>query len=201
MLFQSTGLAVLLLQLTFSVSAGMPETERRLSFERIAGYQPTTQVTDHAAIDLDMAIMNQQLSEGNLIKARNVYEQGGHSYSFAEIRLVPNQPDYGASWPVGTQVFGFSEDGNEVTGTLLEAIEWTPVPGQPYQVNCEVLYKTTDIQEFSVGCQVGGLYTFGAAKRDGCKYEDEALRAVLCYVAHSYCISVSLSDLPLSLSI
>jgi hypothetical protein len=174
MIFQSTFLALLVLQLSSSASA----------FERIVGYQPRTQVTDHAAIDLDQQIMEQQLAAGSLIHARNVYEQGGHSYSFAEIRLI-NTPS-GANWPANTQVFGLNEDGLEVVGSLLVQVEWTPpANGQAYQVNTEILYKTSDIQEVYVDCQVGGLFTFGAANRNGCKYKVEYLLFVSCYLAFS----------------
>jgi hypothetical protein len=182
MMFQSTILALLVLQASARVSE--PEEHRRLSFERIVGYQPTTQVTDHAAIDLDQQIMEEQLSKGNLISGRNVYEQGGHSYSFAEIKLF-NTPS-GANWPVGTQVFGLTEGGQEVSGSLLLPVQWTPpANGQTYQVNLDVLYTTSDIQEVYVDCQVGGLYTFGKANRNGCKYSQSRRFApyftMLCY--------------------
>lgn len=165
MMFQSTILALFVLQASARVS--QPEEHRRLSFERLVGYQPTTQITDHAAIDLDQQIMEQMMNAGNLIAGRNVYEQGGHSYSFAEIRLI-NSPSE-ASWPAGTQVFGLTEDGQEVSGSLLLPVQWTPpATGQTYQVNLDVLYKTSDIQEAYVDCQVGGLYTFNKANRNGC---------------------------------
>ena len=168
MIFQSFCLALLILQLSSSASAQV-QSERRLSFERIVGYQPTTQVTDHAALDLDQQIMEQQLALGNLINARNVYEQGGHSYSFAQIKLF-NSPS-GANWPVGTRVFGLTEDGQEVSGSLFLPVQWTPPSnGQTYQVNVDVVYTTSDIQEVYVDCQVGGLYTSGKANRNGCKY-------------------------------
>jgi hypothetical protein len=185
MMFQSTILALLVLQLSSSASARVSEPEeRRLSFERLVGYQPTTQITDHAAIDLDQQLMEQQLALGSLITARNVYEQGGHSYSFAQLKLV-NTPS-GANWPVGTQVFGLTENGLEVDGTLLLPVTWTPpANGQIYQVNLEVLYKTSDIQEVYVDCQVGGLYTFGAANRNGCKCNVEYLLHVYYYAAFS----------------
>jgi hypothetical protein len=168
MMFQSTILA--LLALSSSASARVMEPEhRRLSYERIVGYQPTSQVTDHAAIDLDQQIMEQQLAKGDFISARNVYEQGGHSYSFAKIELFNSSSE--GDWPVGTQVFGLSEDGQEVSGSLLLPVKWTPpADGQSYQVNLDVLYTTSDIQEVYVDCQVGGLYSFGAANLNGCKY-------------------------------
>jgi hypothetical protein len=94
MIFQSTFLALLMiLQLSTSASAPMTEPERRLLFERIVEYDPTTQVTDHAALDLDQRIMDQQLALGSLIHARNVYEKGGHSYSIAQLTLMNSPPN------------------------------------------------------------------------------------------------------------
>lgn len=188
MIFQSTILAFLALQLNSSASARVSEPEhRRLSYERIVGYQPTTQVTDHAAIDLDQNIMEQQLAKGNIIAGRNVYEQGGYSYSFAQIKLV-NTPS-GANWPVGTQVFGLTEGGQEVSGSLLLPVQWTPpANGQIYEVNLDVLYTTSDIQEVYVDCQVGGLYTFGAANRNGCKYLQYSQSRRFALSAMSCCI-------------
>ena len=166
MIFQS----VLLLALSFQFGPSDARiSNRRLSFERIVGYQPTTQVTDHAAIDLDQQAMEDQLSaNGDHVKAKNVYEQGGHSYSFAQLAL--QSPVGGGTWPVGTQVFGRAENGNVVTGTLLNGVQW---PLEPivavYEVKANVLYTTSNIQANYVNCQVGGLYTFGAANREGCK--------------------------------
>jgi hypothetical protein len=184
MIFQSTFLALLILQLGSSASARV-QSERRLSFERIVGYQPTTQVTDHAALDLDQRAMDQQLALGSLIHARNVYEKGGHSYSIAQMTLT-GSPGSG-NWPAGTQVFGLTEDGLRVVrGSLLFAEVWEPpADGTAWNVEMDVLYTTSDIQEIYVDCQVGGLYTFGAANRNGCKHNIEYLLYVSYYVAFS----------------
>jgi hypothetical protein len=181
MIFQSTFLALLILQLSSSASARVAEPERRLSFERIVGYQPTTQVTDHAALDLDQQIMERELASGNLIYARNVYEEGGHSYSIAQMTLMGSPAP--ANWPIGTQVAGLTEDGLRVViGSLLFAEEWVaPVNGDPWVVEMDVLYTTSDIQESYVDCQVGGLYTFGAANRNGCKYRQNRIFALFVF--------------------
>lgn len=47
---------------------------RRLGLQRLAGYQPRTQVTDHAALDQDQASMEEELGLGKLSKAMNVYQ-------------------------------------------------------------------------------------------------------------------------------
>jgi hypothetical protein len=182
MIFQSIFSALFIFQLSSSESARV-QSERRLSFERIVGYQPTTQVTDHAALDLDQEIMERQLALGSLIHARNVYEEGGHSYSIAQLTLT-GSPGSG-NWPEGTQVEGLTEDGLRVVlGNLLFEEVWEPpADGSPFVVKMDVLYTTSDIQEIYVDCQVGGLYTFGAANRNGCKHNIEylSLCAVSCY--------------------
>jgi hypothetical protein len=190
MIFQSTFLAFLILQLSSSANARV-QSERRLSFERIVGYQPTTQVTDHAALDLDQEIMERQLALGSLITARNVYEEGGHSYSIAQLTLYNNPPR--GNWPIGTQVEGLTEDGLRVVlGTLLFAEVWEPpADGSPWEVKMDVLYTTSDIQEIYVDCQVGGLYTFGAANRNGCKHKIDYLLYVSYHVAFSHHLRLS----------
>lgn len=52
MKFTSAVAALLLL----ASSAHAVSLRRRLSFERIAGYEPKSQVTDHNALDLDQEV-------------------------------------------------------------------------------------------------------------------------------------------------
>jgi hypothetical protein len=79
-------------------------------------------------------------------------------------------PTGGGTWPVGTHVFGRAENGNVVIGTLLNGVQWDFLPAEETSiVFSNVLYTTSDIQANYVDCQVGGLSTFGAANREGCK--------------------------------
>ena len=55
------------------------------SYDRIAGYAPGSQVTDHNAVDLDQKVMEDHLSAGDFAKALNVYAQGGNSKSYAAL--------------------------------------------------------------------------------------------------------------------
>ena len=51
---------------------------RRLSYEKIAGYQPKSQITDHAAIDLDQAAIETLLADGtdqSFAGAQSIYLQ------------------------------------------------------------------------------------------------------------------------------
>ena len=49
------------------------------SYDKIAGYAPGSQVTDHNAVDLDQAVMESYLGAGDFVKAKDVYEKGGNS--------------------------------------------------------------------------------------------------------------------------
>jgi hypothetical protein len=160
---------------------------RQLTFETLVGYTPRTQVTDHgrskveniirvvrrheshltlrrtAALDLDQDIMEQELFLGRMDKARNVYIQGGHSKSYAELNL--KSPTGSKSYPKGTEVYGLTPSGGEVYGKLMEDVSWN---SSSVDVQILVQYHTSDIQEHYVSCQVGGLFTFSDANRDGC---------------------------------
>jgi hypothetical protein len=137
--------------------------ERRLEFSRICGYEPRSQVTDMAALDLDQQAFEQELFLGKLSQARNVYEQGGHSRSYAALKLIhPSAANFSA----GTKVIGKSSTGEEVLGSLVDHATWSTSTGHDKTI--KVLYQTSDKQEKYVGCQVGGLYTFKEANLHGC---------------------------------
>jgi len=138
--------------------------ERRLSLQRIVGYEPRTQVTDQAAIDLDQKVMEEELFLGQMAKALNVYVEGGHSGSYAQLTLLaPSGP---VSFNAGDTVTGSTLTGGEVTGTLMEPLNIGE--GNTQDIQIRVQYTTSDIQAKYVGCQVGGLYTFFEANRAGC---------------------------------
>lgn len=137
-----------------------------LSQEPIAGYLPVTQVTDQAAIDLDQQKIEERVFVGEFAKARNVYTDGGHSFSFAELTLTA--PVANKTFPKGTKVYGMNERSQNISGTLLDDVEWGVVGSEGVLVR--VLYDTSDEQASYVDCQVGGLFTFMQANREGCKY-------------------------------
>lgn len=137
---------------------------RKLAYERLAGYQPRSQVTDYAAIDLDQGEMEAELFIGRFIKARIIYEQGGNSKSYARLSL--QRPHGPTKYPAGTQVFGVAPNGGETSGKLMEELVWGT---NSTNVTALVLYDTSDIQADYVGCRVGGLYAFHDANLDGCK--------------------------------
>jgi hypothetical protein len=137
---------------------------RMLSLQNIVGYSPRTQVTDVAALDLDQQAMEEELFQGRFLKAQAVYRQGGHSSSFAYLMVY--NPYAPAKYLEGTQVFGVTPMGGEVSGRLMEDIEWT---ANTTHMIAKVAYYTSDFQAKSVSCQVGGLFMFDAANQDGCK--------------------------------
>jgi len=137
---------------------------RKLSFESIGlNYEPGSQVTDHAAIDLDQASMETQLAlktDASFANARAIYEDGGHSKSYAAVSLAA---PLSAGVSKSTTISGTTEDGG-------------PVNGKAYadyaagDTEIRVQYITSDIQDSHVGCQVGALSLPGVDEAivDGC---------------------------------
>ena len=58
------------------------------SYDRIAGYAPGSQVTDHNAVDLDQKVMETHLKANDFAKALDVYDKGGNSKSYAELTIA-----------------------------------------------------------------------------------------------------------------
>jgi hypothetical protein len=133
------------------------------AFDRYAGYAPTNLITDYAAIDLDQEEYNLQLADRRVEMALNIYQQGGHSGSYAVLNIT--DATRGVSYPVGTAVQGLSSANDLVNGTLLEAVKFTGTSAQ-----VKVLYDVGPEQLYYLDCQVGGLWTANRANRGGCKY-------------------------------
>jgi hypothetical protein len=133
-------------------------------YDRYAGYEPTTSITDYAAIDLDQEILNEETGERILENAWQVYENGGHSGSYAELTI--SNTTAGADYPPGTIVRGKNSFDEVVNGTLLERAQWKA--GATSNPTIKVLYDVLPLQSEYSDCQVGGLYTFSAAERGGC---------------------------------
>ncbi|GKY95293.1 hypothetical protein MPSEU_000491200 [Mayamaea pseudoterrestris] len=135
---------------------------RQLSFQRIVNYEPRSQVTDIAALDLDQKVLEEELFLGHMKKAQIVYTQGGHSRSFASVKIKHTN----AAFIKGTIVYAPSATGKEVTGVLMETVQWPK--GNETEKIVKIAYQTSDVQSQYVGCQVGGLYELQMANRDGC---------------------------------
>jgi hypothetical protein len=146
------------------IGSASASAERRLAFSRICGYEPRSQVTDMAALDLDQQAFEQELFLGKVSQARKVYVEGGFSQSYANLKL---QYPAAANFSAGSRVVGKSSAGQEVLGSLVEHAVWSNSSGHNKVI--KVLYQTSDNQEKYVGCQVGGLYAFSDAQLHGCK--------------------------------
>eukprot|EP00979_Chaetoceros_neogracilis_P007780 scaffold1673_cov167-Chaetoceros_neogracile.AAC.9 len=118
------------------------------SFERIAGYQPISQITDHNAIDLDQKSMETYLALGTeegFQCAQNIYEQGGDSKVYAVITLSsPLVADLSKGDPIffvdGTAISTNAYSGASAGDTVIE-----------------IKYATSDDQDTYVGCRAGAL--------------------------------------------
>lgn len=147
-------LAVIATSLAVAAEAGSTEKweniRRRLSYERVAGYKPESQVTDHCAIDLDQKAIEEQLAIGtdeSFQTARKIYNSGGNSKSYAQITVSPALTKAVVK---GGAIMGRSASDVEVAGKT----------GQTYNSGdsaLKVYYATTDLQNNYVNCQVGGL--------------------------------------------
>lgn len=62
---------------------------RRLSYEKIAGYEPNSDVTQHNRLDLDQKEMEDHLKVPDFAKAKAIYEKGAHSGAYARLTVNP----------------------------------------------------------------------------------------------------------------
>jgi len=132
---------------------------RELSAEKIAGYEPQSQVTDHNAIDKDQAAMETALKKAtpDYATAKAIYEQGGNSKSYAEITLTSN---LSSDIAVKTKVVGKDASGKQVDGKLYK-------DAAKDQNIMKVQYATSDVQATHVECRVGAMPE-DAHVTDGC---------------------------------
>ncbi|GAX12063.1 hypothetical protein FisN_8Lh165 [Fistulifera solaris] len=141
MLLTSIALAALLVGCEAKIGA------RKLSYQKIYKFTPKTQVTDHAAIDLDQQEIETLLTDQYLWSAAQaVYENGAHSKSYAEVTL---STPLTTTMAADVEISGVALDGTTVNGKIMEeAASGSSV--------IKVQYATSDKQEKYVGCQVGG---------------------------------------------
>jgi len=147
MFFRLAALALLYVSGVTSDNVGVGH--RRLEFQNIAGYAPGSQVTDHAAIDLDQKALETNLKIGTddaYVSAKNIYTMGGNSKSYAVLTLA-------AALTVGVEknvvITGSNADADVITGKAKSdaAIGDTTISFQ---------YSTADTFPH-VTCKVGGL--------------------------------------------
>lgn len=119
------------------------------SQERIAGYEPGSQVTDHNAIDLDQEAIEKQLgfsTEASFQIAQDIYEQGAHSKAYAVLNL-----DSGLTAPVakGGTIKGYSVSDSSIETTAYSAADVG-------STTLKVKYQTFDTGRHNE-CSVGAL--------------------------------------------
>ena len=122
-------------------------------FVMIAGYQPQSQVTDHAAIDLDQRVIEKYLEDdimdnGKFEAAQNVYNQGGYSKSYAEVKVTT--PEGGLP--------SFVEKGTIMkAAAILTGIEVQGSALTDFPAGSKILRFQYDNTQASGVCQVGQL--------------------------------------------
>ncbi|KAL7578364.1 hypothetical protein ACA910_012767 [Epithemia clementina (nom. ined.)] len=134
----------------------------------ICGYLPRTAIIDESLLDLDLLSIRDRLTAGQLVKAQNVYEEGGHSKAAAVLTLLDPPASY--NFPQGTQVYGLTEirQRQELVGELQSPLHW--FEGQANET-VVVQYSFSNSSHNRTVCFVGGLSSFEAATFDGCFHD------------------------------
>jgi hypothetical protein len=127
--------------------------KRRLSFEAIAGYEPGSNVVDHNALDRDQKAMEMAMSNGFLTGndfdlAKQIYEEGGNSKSYA---LVTVANPIGVALTKGQIVTVKDASGTDVTTAKIYS------DAEASATTFKVQYPTFDVQSSYVNCRVGAL--------------------------------------------
>merc|ERR1719181_2454459 len=143
-------------------------------YDQIAGYEPGSQVTDHAAIDQDQDAMESYLKLPNFEAAKNIYKLGGFSKSYAEL-TVPATP---RAISKGAPMYATSRSGGAVAGKAYDN----------YAAGVKTIkfqYKTGDSQDTYSNCKAGGLlgalmdpvatYSYSGADTSGCVDETKTV--------------------------
>lgn len=143
-----------------SLEIGEGVLHRKLDYESIAGYTPSSLITDLNAIDLDQQAIEVQVALGtaeSFTAAKNIYEQGAFSQSIALLTIAAPLP---VEVKKGTVLTAVAQNGVLTKGYALEdhAVGDTVVKFE---------YAANEIQANYVNCQVGGL-PFPEQNRDGC---------------------------------
>ena len=119
------------------------------SYEKIYNYLPGSQVTDHNALDLDQKALEADLAESpvDYTNAKAVYQNGGHSKSYATIAIGTTVT---GSHAAGAACGGKTSNGAAVTGKLKSAVAAGDATFDCY-------YPVSDVQSSYNSCKGGGL--------------------------------------------
>jgi hypothetical protein len=143
-----------------TIQQGLRQNARRTMINRIDGYLPTNDVSQQAALDLDLTAMESLVLRRELPKAKKIYEEGGNSMSYAELTLTSLTSD--GSYSAGSHVWGVNDKGEQITGKTMDAVDWTAEDGN---VTLLVLYDN----DVDVPCRVGALHLVSAGSTYNCK--------------------------------
>ena len=115
------------------------------SYEAIYGYVPNSKVTDHNAIDLDQAAIEEQLAETtpDYTTAKAIYLSGGHSKSYAEFTFAGTTP----AFTTAAKCAGTAADGTALTGMSLKS-DVSAGTGKVFQC----VYPTSTVQATYQNC-------------------------------------------------
>ena len=122
------------------------------SYDKIAGYAPGSQVTDHNAVDLDQSVMESYLSAGDFPKAKKIYEEGGNSKSYAELTV----PATTKNIKKGAEMTATAKSGATITGKAYSDVSTD-------STKIKFQYATSNTQWNDDGtpgyndCRVGGM--------------------------------------------
>jgi len=130
------------------------------SYEKIGPlvYEPRSLVTDHNALDLDQKAIQIELAKltgDGFQNAKEIYQEGGYSKSYAEIRLDTSLSE---QLTKGTEITG-----KDTTNEMINAKSYSTY--EAGVSNIIVQYSTLVTQDNYVNCQVGKLTD---PNMDGC---------------------------------
>ena len=170
------------------------------SYDRIAGYAPGSQVTDHNAVDLDQKVMEDHLKAGDFAKALNVYAQGGNSKSYAGLTVPAISKNIKKGAPMtatdlsGATVSGKSYDNYDAGSTSIR-----------FQYSTGNTQWNADGTPGYNDCRVGGMEPSDAYyKTSGCvdgtkavtvTFEDGSTGAITANAIDSPCSSLMLTGM------
>lgn len=137
----------------------------KADYDRIAGYMPGTQVGDHSAIDLDQAAIETELKLAipNFDQAKEIYNEGGHSKSYALLNFHGIRP---RSISKGDILSGTADNGRAVSGKAADDYVY-----QSDVIEIKLYYIVTDERD---RCQVGALALVDV-NTSGCFQEEGVL--------------------------
>lgn len=130
-----------------TAAAAAPAAARSLASEKLLGYKFENNMDDHARIDMDQQAIELALAirtSTSFDNAQTIYENGGHSKSYARLQLQTSLP---TKVKKGSDIKGKTADGTTIHAKAYEQAE-------EGDTIIEVQYPT---DESALPCFVGAL--------------------------------------------